>query len=108
MSYFDEEIHKHLYPISLVLNPGKFNATMRDLGAWIKHQDVRLSKTVGWYCELCGSKSKPKRHYKHTLAQRVQWHLNGRCKWDINNVKTGKTTMTAKMIYDKVTKNEHR
>ena len=103
MSEFDEETGLHLYPISVVLSKGKFGTTMRDLGAWLNIIDVRASKTLGWRCELCGSKSRPPKphangRYKHTLYKRVQWHLNGRCKFDAYHGRL--TSFTAKEVYE--------
>lgn len=102
MSEYDQETGLHLYPISYVLNKPKFDSHKESLGAWIKHVDIRVSKRLGWYCELCGAKSRPKQLYKHTLYRRVVWHINGRCKWDTMN--KNHTNLTAKVIYERVKK----
>ena len=72
MSEYDFDINKWLYPISYVLNKAKFNSLL----TWLNHRDMQQSKLLGWKCELCGSKSKPKERYKHSLIQRVRWHIN--------------------------------
>ena len=71
----DKDTFQWRYYISYVLNKPKF----LQLDTWMKHEEVRASKVFGWECELCGSKSRFKRRYKHTLIKRVRWHLNGRC-----------------------------
>ena len=98
MSEYDEETGLHLYPISYVLNKPKFDSLL----TWVNHIDVRTSRTLGWRCELCGAKSRPKKRYKHSLYKRVTWHINLRCKWDIMN--SHHTNLTAKMIYEKAKK----
>ena len=76
----EEKWNLFLYPISYILHKPKFDSYNRELGAWLKHEDLRKSKILGWTCELCGSKSTPKDLYLSTLIQRVKWHINGRCK----------------------------
>lgn len=78
----DDNSELRLYPISYILTKGKWDAYNREFGYRIAHDAFIKSKYVGWYCELCGSKSKPKARYTHTLIQRVKWHINGRCPYE--------------------------
>ncbi len=75
----EEDSNLFLYPISYILNKPKWDSHNQELGYWISHIKVQQSKHLGWYCELCGSKSKPKELYLSSLIQRVRWHINGRC-----------------------------
>ena len=73
---YDDSTWQPMYYISYILNKPKYQQL---LDHWMKHETVIASKKFGWICELCHSRSTFKPEYKHTLLQRVQWHINGRC-----------------------------
>jgi len=87
MSEYIEHLKMWVYPISYIINKPKFDSYTQELGAWLKHINLQRSKKLGWYCELCGSKSKPKETYRHTLIQRVQWHINATYKDENGEIK---------------------